>query len=324
MQNINKLFYGILALWAILATIFGFFDLEISKYVIIYKNSQLFEFGNSYGDDIDKPLFYVSITILLGSIFNDLKMQKKMGMLMIFYSVINLEFTLIKAGGSYFAEEFLVSVMIMIFLVTFLILTYNSNWRNYIPIAISIILLFIFTNVIVDIMKIAWGRVRFEDLSSDSDFTPWYVINGPDSNNESFPSGHTSSAFTFLPLLILTKNKKISKKIKIILIFSVIGFGLYVALGRVLTGYHYASDVLFSAGICSILTISFYKIFQNSKFNPIFNIQNINNELYEIHYSDLTNQWLGYYYNNNGRKIWKWFDSYEEALLHSNHLKGTL
>jgi hypothetical protein len=171
-------------------------------------------------------------------------------------------------------------------------------------------------------MKITWGRVRFEDLSSDSDFTPWYVINGPDSENHSFPSGHTSSAFTLLPLLILINNKKISSKIKGILIISVIGFGLYVAIGRVIHGHHYASDVLFSMGICSILTIGFYKIFQNS----IFNIQNTNRDLFEIHYSDLTNQWLGYYYNQNGNKIWTWFDSYYEALQHYKRVKdiGTI
>ena len=324
MQNINKLFFGIITLWVILATIFGFFDLEISKYAIMYKNSDFFDFGNNYGNKIDKPLFYVGITILLGSIFNDIKMQRKIGMLMICYSFVYSELMLISSNEYYSAENIFVSYLILIFLVVFVFLTYNHNWRNYIPIAVSIILLYIFTNVIVDIMKITWGRVRFEDLSSDSEYTPWYVINGPNSKNDSFPSGHTSSAFTYLPLLILTKNKNMSKKIKVIVIFSIIGFGLYVALGRVLVGRHYASDVLFSAGICTLLTISFYKIFQNWKFNPIFNIQTIHNDLSEIYYSDLTNQWLGYHYNKNGRKIWTWFNTYEEALKHTTNLKKGL
>jgi membrane-associated phospholipid phosphatase len=323
MQNINKLFYGVIALWGILAIVFGFFDLEISKYANLYKDSAIFEFGNKYGDQVDEPLFYVGITILLGSIFNDIKMQRKIGIVMIFYSIVNLEFVLLSANGYYETDGIFASYMILIFLSIFLILTYNQNWRNYTLIGISIVLLFIFTNIIVDLMKAEWGRVRFKDLSSDSDFTPWYVINGSN-GNESFPSGHTSSAFTFLPLLILTKNKNMSNKIKAILIISVIGFGVYVALGRVFNGHHYASDVLFSAGICSILTFGFYKLFQNWKFNPIFNIQTIHNDVSEIYYSDLTKQWLGYHYNKSGRKIWKWFDTHEEALKHTTNLKKGL
>ena len=73
MKNINKLLFGIITTWAILATIFGFYDLEISKQATLYKNLEFFEFGNKYGDEIDEPLLYVSITILLGSIFNDIK-----------------------------------------------------------------------------------------------------------------------------------------------------------------------------------------------------------------------------------------------------------
>lgn len=166
-------------------------------------------------------------------------------------------------------------------------------------------------------MKISWGRVRYEDLSSESEFTEWYVINGPDPYNKSFPSGHTASAFTFLPLFILINNKKMSKKLKVFLVFTVVGFGLYVAVSRVIIGKHYASDVLFSAGICSILTISFYKIFNTLDFNTNFNNISPTNNLSEITYSDLTNQWLGCYYNKKGRKFWTWFNSYEEAINYS-------
>ena len=259
MKKIDKLLFGIIASWALLATIFGFVDLEISKHATIYKGSQLFEFGNKYGDDIDEPLLYVSITILIGSIFNDVKMQRKIGIIMILYSIVYLEYMFLRFNG----DNLLVPYLIMIFLITFLGWTYNKNWRKYVPIAISIVLLFIFTNIIVDIMKITWGRVRFEDLSSESEYTEWYVINGPDPNNRSFPSRHTASAFTFVPLLILINNKKMSKKLKVIIVFSVIGFGLYVGVSRVIDGKHYASDVLFSAGITSILAIIFYKLFNN-------------------------------------------------------------
>lgn len=310
MKDINKILFGLIASWTILATIFGFYDLEISKQAIMYKDLQIFDFGNEHGTDFDDALLYVSITILLGSIFNDIKMQRKIGIIMIAYSIVYAEDKFLR----YDRDGMFVSYMIIIFLTVFYFLTYNKNWRNYIPIALSMTLLYFFTNVIVDIMKIEWGRVRYEDLSSESDFTEWFIINGPDPNNDSFPSGHAASAFSFLPLLILINNKKMSNNLKIILIFSVVGFGLYVAIGRIVAGKHYASDVLFSAGICSILTLGFYKLFSTLDFNIKYNDIGPMNNLTEVVYSDLTNQWLGCYYNKKGNKFWKWFNSYDEAI----------
>ena len=179
MKNINKLFFGIIASWAILAIFFGVYDLKISRHATLYKDLQFCEFGNEYGSNFDDPLLYVSLTILLGSIFNDVKMQRKIGFIMIIYSIVYLEYIFLKHNG----EGMFVPYMIIFFLITFLLLTYNKNWRNYVPIAISMILLFFFTNVIVDIMKLEWGRIRYDDLSSESEFTEWYVINGPDPDN---------------------------------------------------------------------------------------------------------------------------------------------
>ena len=49
----------------------------------------------------------------------------------------------------------------------------------------------------MQLVKIAWGRVRFDDLGVDfrnatpALYTPWYVPNGPN-GEKSFPSGHAS------------------------------------------------------------------------------------------------------------------------------------
>jgi len=56
MDKINKILLNIIILWSILAIIFGFYDLQISKYVVVYKNLQLFDIGNGYGDNFTKPL----------------------------------------------------------------------------------------------------------------------------------------------------------------------------------------------------------------------------------------------------------------------------
>ena len=67
--------------------------------------------------------------------------------------------------------------------------------------------------------------------------------------------------------MFITLKDEIDKKIKLTLIMSVIGFGLFVAISRVLRGSHYASDVLFSTGLASLLTLFFYKTFSCKDFN---------------------------------------------------------
>jgi membrane-associated phospholipid phosphatase len=129
--------------------------------------------------------------------------------------------------------------------------------------AISFILLVIILELTVKTMKFTWGRVRFNSLSSDAQFTEWYIINGKGTkgSHQSFPSGHAMAAWFFLPFLFLLKNKEMDKKIKILLVGTVLGFGLFVGISRVLKGAHYASDVLFSTGIVSLMTIYLYKTF---------------------------------------------------------------
>jgi len=264
MEDINKVLYGIIGLWTFLAILFGFFDLEISKLAVIYKGSLWSELGNDYGNKLDDSLFYLAITILIGSIFNDIKMQRKIGLIMILYAIVVLQYTAIIKSNKYLFEP----MVMIITLVTFLLLTYNKNWREFVPMAISLILLIIILDSTVSVMKFMWGRTRFNSLSSEAEFTQWYIINGngSDHSRQSFPSGHTAAAWSFLPLLFLVKNKEMDKKIKLTLIMSVIGFGLFVAISRVLRGSHYASDVLFSTGLASLLTIFFYKTFSYKEF----------------------------------------------------------
>ncbi|MFX0073500.1 MAG: phosphatase PAP2 family protein, partial [Candidatus Hermodarchaeota archaeon] len=299
MEKINKLLFGIIGLWMFLAFFFGIFDLEISKYAIIYKNSQWSELGRKYGTEFDTPLLYLAITILLGSIFNDIKMQRRIGFVMILYGISQMQISILTNNEQ---NQFAAGIMIL-FLLLFISLNYNKQWRQYIPIAISLILLITILKISTTTMKLIWGRVRFRDLNSDAEFTPWYIINGNGHNQsqQSFPSGHTSAAWSFLPLLFLAKNKNIYKPIKMLLIIGVIGFGLFVAISRVLNGAHYASDVLFSTGIASILTIFLYKLFYQSDFRIKGKEYDVSNSLKKIIFSPLTNQWMGIYLNKQGR-----------------------
>ena len=192
-------------------------------------------------------------------------MQRKIGVIMILYAVAVLQYNTVNQNK----RELFESIFLIITLVTFLLLTFNKNWRQYVPMAISLILLIIILDFTVSVMKVTWGRTRFNDLSSEAEFTEWYIINGngSDHSRQSFPSGHAAAAWCFLPFLFLVKNENMDKKLKLALVMSVLGFGLFVGISRVMKGSHYASDVLFSTGLASILTIFFYKTFNYTDFN---------------------------------------------------------
>lgn len=96
-------------------------------------------------------------------------------------------------------------------------------------------------------LKLTWGRVRFRDLDSAlTSFTPWYLPQGF-TGHASFPSGHTAMGWALLPCLALWPRGSLPLKPATAL---VLGWGGFVAASRVVMGAHYASDVLFSTGIC--------------------------------------------------------------------------
>ena len=89
-----------------------------------------------------------------------------------------------------------------------------------------------------------------------TDFTAWYLPQGL-TGAHSFPSGHTMFGWMLLPLVLFTSTKEKWKKT--ILITLIIFWGLFVAITRVYSGFHYASDVLFSTGFTIILFLILYK-----------------------------------------------------------------
>ncbi len=280
MKGINMLILVIIGIWIILAIVFGVYDLEISKLANNYNNSQWAILGDIYGDKVDFPIIFFSISILgVGIFIKDYKNQSKVGLLIIMLSSITLIISLIFQMMIYAFQ----SIFLIILLSFFMILTHNESWRNYIILAISLMLLLFFLGLIVTNMKFLWNRVRFNDLSSNYEFTRWFIINEGD-GNRSFPSGHTAIGWSVLPFLFLLKKKEIKIEYKIIITIIVISFGLFVAISRVLIGDHYASDVLFSTGIASLITIALYKLFYHSNKSSKFKLKNLRKKNKNIFY----------------------------------------
>lgn len=112
--------------------------------------------------------------------------------------------------------------------------------------------------VILLVLKLNIYRVRFRYLDSNySEFTSWYapVIKFSMSDHAtSFPSGHTALAFMVMSLSLFFSEKKVKYSI----LFGGFMWGLFVGYHRIVFGAHYASDVLFGAGISLLLMSLLY------------------------------------------------------------------
>ncbi|MCY3410399.1 MAG: phosphatase PAP2 family protein [Candidatus Heimdallarchaeota archaeon] len=149
----------------------------------------------------------------------------------------------------------IVSVLLLVSLLStlsyYLATLLESEKINYLT-YLSQFFLLLFPGIIITTIKHIWGRIRFRDLLSIEDFTPWYFVNGY-TGNRSFPSGHVSMGIMVFPLINLILLQIKSKQLKIGLILPLILWPILVALGRIRYGDHYASDVIFSIFIGSVL-----------------------------------------------------------------------
>jgi membrane-associated phospholipid phosphatase len=100
--------------------------------------------------------------------------------------------------------------------------------------------------LVVSVLKLGWGRVRYRDLTPLArDFTPWYAPQGW-SGHSSFPSGHAVLGWLLLPSLLIWPPGSPGYRWAFAASF---GWGVFVASSRVVIGAHYLSDVLFSSAL---------------------------------------------------------------------------
>ena len=255
---INKLLLIIVISWIILAVIFGFTDLEISK-AVVNKSSLWGNFGADFGEVPGYVLITIALVVLIGGYNPNLRKQKIPA-----YVIILIGIFVLISGFIFDSKDLIFNGGgIVLSLIIFVILTYNNDWKSYRKISAVIIILTVLNPILfIRITKALTGRVRFRDLLSDSDFTPWFLPPGL-SGNQSFPSGHTSMSFMLIPLLMLVRERRWKDPVKIIVIFLVIGWALFVGLSRIVVGAHYASDVLFAAGMTVLISIILYKKIYN-------------------------------------------------------------
>lgn len=147
----------------------------------------------------------------------------------------------------------------------------TADRRTVIRIA-AVFLLVIFADIlVVNLIKIPWGRARMRLVASDTRayFMPWWqagtglrdtlVAAGVAAEEfKSFPSGHTANASSLMLLCLLPQlSPKLAGKQNVLFVIALV-WTILVAASRIVMGAHYLTDttVGFAVGLAVFLGIS--------------------------------------------------------------------
>jgi membrane-associated phospholipid phosphatase len=127
------------------------------------------------------------------------------------------------------------------------------------------LLTFIVSMIVVNLIKMGWGRMRFRAMEGSTvGFSPWYLPQGFNSNEEfkSFPSGHVANAALILFITLLPSFIPAWEKHKAKLKFVAYGWVILVALSRIVMGAHFLSDVTVGFLVTLLVFLLFSKLFK--------------------------------------------------------------
>ncbi len=167
--------------------------------------------------------------------------------------------------GAFVAVELLCALVINGLLVLTMKNVKVETLKKLVRFVLAFVVMAIVSNVLVMIIKVPAGRMRYRAMNSTvgqamggfDNFTPWYKMTG---NNDiydskalfgysdgfkSFPSGHTCAAsalYAFIMIIDVLDIKRTWKKVAI-WGSTIVGVGL-VAISRIVCGAHFFSDVL--------------------------------------------------------------------------------
>lgn len=125
--------------------------------------------------------------------------------------------------------------------------------RQYRWAGITIVVVFLCSMGLLEVLKVFWGRVRFRSMQGHFDlFTPWYhpngkhylaAVGGVAEEIKSFPSGHSQWAGATLSLCLLALvNPRWKNKESVVYGIALV-YALVVMFSRMMQGAHFLSDV---------------------------------------------------------------------------------
>lgn len=260
----SKTYDLIIIIIGIIFLVVSNFDLSISNY-LYNPNSFLGILVQKFGETPGFLFIIFSFEILLNLYEFKTKDRKLAFETFSFIVIWGLEgyiwYVIIKLFTNNFLIPLIILSLISLFLIHYLFgfirkLNLNKEYKSILIdySKLGIIFSAIYSLIFVDLVKFVWGRARYRDIIHHGlKFTPWYIPNGV-TGNVSFPSGHESTAMILLPLIGLLwelgkyQYNNFNKKNYSALILNLLIclWIIIVALGRIIAGAHFFSDVTFS------------------------------------------------------------------------------
>lgn len=126
------------------------------------------------------------------------------------------------------------------------------------------LMLYLISILLTIVVSQGLKRVVFEDEKRPATaYSELRDVHGMERHlNNSFPSGHTTAAFTFITVLVLAFEKKIWIQLAAPIFASAVGFS------RVYLGQHYLSDIVAGA-VLGVFIVSVVAYFLNQKWSTL-------------------------------------------------------
>lgn len=97
--------------------------------------------------------------------------------------------------------------------------------------------------IVTAILKISWGRARYINIiEGEGVFTPWYIPNG-NTGFKSLPSGHVALSTAIFLLIPMFKALPGMQSVEYGFMAFAPVYVLFIALSRIMGGFHFLSDV---------------------------------------------------------------------------------
>lgn len=237
------------------AVFFGLYDLEITKAFINEEST----FGLTLevlGEAVAPLLAALAGEVLLVCSIRFREFHRRIlyllsGFLILFVGFGYMVTIYLEISGIEFWAFLLITLFLLILAGILLFRSQPRTLDMLFRFAVFTICYLVSVLVIINLIKIGWGRIRPRDLLADTDFSNWFLPQGL-TGNRSFPSGHTANAATLWVLTLFAPLCKKNWK-KILCYLIPILWILTMAVSRVIVGAHYSSDVLFGGSISILL-----------------------------------------------------------------------
>lgn len=122
--------------------------------------------------------------------------------------------------------------------------------------------------LVINIIKIFWGRMRYFamfEMNDFSNFSAWYLPQAKAQSDvfKSFPSGHSANAAMIL--LLNGLNQKAENDQKVFILTSL--WLVLVQISRIVDGAHFLSDVAMGGLIAIAIHMILYRIWSDKKYD---------------------------------------------------------